>query len=326
MNNKNELHAPSNNKKRSIVAIAGPTGGGKAGLAMRLAEETGALLISCDSMKIYRFMDIGTAKPSLDSQEKFDWRGINLVDPWEDFDSAQFVKHAEAALEEAEASGRPAILSGGTALYIKALTEGLFDGPGKDEALRAELRELEQSSGKNAVHDRLKSLDPKAAEKLHPNDTRRVIRAIEVYTLTGQSITDRQKQFGKLRENVERHLFVARRDRDDMDHRINARVDRMMKMGWLEECRALLDLPQTLSRGPLQAIGYQDLFRHIQEETSLEETVVKIKTKTRRFARRQLTWLNHFPDATELRLPADGSLPIEAVDLVKRSIEQSLEN
>ncbi|MDF1664556.1 MAG: tRNA (adenosine(37)-N6)-dimethylallyltransferase MiaA, partial [Planctomycetota bacterium] len=309
MNNNNELCSPSKTESFSIVAIAGPTGGGKAGLAMRLAQETGALLISCDSMKIYRFMDIGTAKPSLDSQEEFDWRGINLVDPWEDFDSAQFVTHAEAALREAKAKGRPAILSGGTALYIKALTEGLFEGPGKDEALRLDLRELEASRGKNAVHDQLRSLDQKAAEKLHPNDIRRVIRAIEVFKLTGQSITDRQQQFGKLRDNVQRKLFVARRDREDMDRRINSRVDRMMKNGWLEECRRLLELPQTLSRGPLQAIGYQDLFRHIQDGTDLEETITKIKTKTRRFARRQITWLNHFPDATEIRLPADSSLP-----------------
>ncbi|MDF1664086.1 MAG: tRNA dimethylallyltransferase, partial [Planctomycetota bacterium] len=102
------------------------------------------------------------------------------------------------------------------------------------------------------------------------------------------------------------------------------RVDRMMKNGWLEECRSLLELPQTLSRGPLQAIGYQDLFRHIQAGTDLEETITKIKTKTRRFARRQITWLNHFPDATELRLPADSSLPSDVVDLVKEAVEGSL--
>lgn len=326
MNNKNELCAPTNSEAFSIVAIAGPTGGGKAGLAMRLARETGALLISCDSMKIYRFMDIGTAKPSLESQREFDWRGINLIDPWEDFDSAQFVRHAESALREAKAAGRPAILSGGTALYIKALTEGLFQGPGKDEALRAELRDLEARLGKQAVHEHLRDLDPKAAEKLHPNDTRRVIRAIEVFKLTGQSITDRQQQFGKLKEKVTRHLFVARRERGDMDQRINSRVDRMMNDGWLDECRALLELPHELSRGPLQAIGYQDLFHHIQEGSDLEETVTKIKTKTRRFARRQITWLNHFPDATELRLPEDNSLPAVVVEQVKRAIEQSLEN
>lgn len=317
--------APHKSPHFSIVAVAGPTGGGKARLAMQLAEETGALLISCDSMKIYRFMDIGTAKPSLESQEAFDWRGINLVDPWDDFDSAQFVRHAEAALLEAQEAKRPAILSGGTALYIKALTEGLFEGPGKDEALRAKLRQVEDEQGKVAVHEQLRQLDPKAADKLHPNDIRRVIRAIEVFKFTGQSITERQQQFGKLRENVERQLFVVRRDREDMDERINRRVDRMMKAGWLDECRTLLELPKPLSRGPLQAIGYQDLFRHINEGSDLEETVTKIKTKTRRFARRQLTWLNHFPDAQELRMPADDSLPEEALDKVRQALARSLD-
>jgi tRNA dimethylallyltransferase len=288
---------------RHVVIIAGPTGGGKARLAMAVAAGTGALLISCDSMKIYRRMDIGTAKPSLQAQSEFDWRCLNLVEPWEDFDSARWVERAEKALKEAKQLGRPAIVSGGTSLYIKALTEGLFTGPGRDDALREELKQLSAE----ALHQKLQSVDPASAQRLHPNDVRRVIRAIEVFTLTGESITARQKQFGQLKPGLSRSLFFVRREKDDMDERINSRVERMMAAGWLDECKALLKLKEPLANGPMQAIGYQQLFDFIQAGGNLDEAVTKIKTKTRRFARRQITWFKHFPDARLLVTDKDQS-------------------
>jgi tRNA dimethylallyltransferase len=307
----------------SLVIIAGPTGGGKARLAMAVAEETGALLISCDSMKIYKSMDIGTAKPTTEIRQQFDWRCINLVEPWLDFDSAQFVAHAEAAILEAQELGRGAIVSGGTALYIKALTEGLFPGPGKDEALREELREHHQSQGPGSLHRRLQGIDGAAASKLHPNDVRRIIRAIEVFSLTGDSITSRQRQFGRLKENYKRSLFFVRRSREDMDERINNRVDRMMDAGWLAECEELLRLPKPLSKGPLQAIGYKQLFAHINSGQNLQEAVVDIKTKTRRFARKQISWQKHFPDARVICLEKSDPCPTGITRDIARAVEES---
>jgi len=290
---------PSKPDFHSLVAIAGPTGGGKAALAMEVAERSDAILISCDSMKVYRGMDVGTAKPDRAARERCDWRCLDLVWPWQDFDAHRFVVAAEEAMRDAREQARPVIVSGGTALYLKALTEGLFDGPGADPELRASLRAEAELGGSAALHERLVEQDPAAAAAIHPNDVRRIVRALEVGALSGAGISSLQVQFGHLRADRARRLFVVTRPRESMDERINLRVDAMFDGGWLDECRHLASSAMALSNGPLQAIGYREIFAWLDDPstTSFAELAAGIKTKTRRFARRQLTWLKKFPDA-----------------------------
>lgn len=298
----------------SLVIIAGPTGGGKARIAEAAAEASGSVLLCCDSMKVYRGLDIGTAKPSPDRRQRFQWRGIDLVQPWDSFDTPAYLSQARAVIDEARQARRPILICGGTALYLKALTEGLFEGPGRDEHLRQSLRAEAEANGPQSLHKRLEACDPERARALHPNDLRRVIRALEVHALTGQTISSLQTQFGQPAPGIKRRVFIVRREREDMDRRIDRRVDRMIAEGWLEECRALLELERPLASGPMQAIGYREIFDHIRGAGQLEDAIRRIKTKTRRFARRQLTWLKHFQDAETFTLQEgeDGSPDIQA--------------
>ncbi|MEZ6187001.1 MAG: tRNA (adenosine(37)-N6)-dimethylallyltransferase MiaA [Planctomycetota bacterium] len=274
-----------------MVALMGPTGGGKARLALAAAEATGALLVSCDSMKVYRRLDVGTAKPALAHRAR--WRCVDRVEPWERYDAQRFHDEVQAVFAEARAEGRPVLLSGGTMLYMRAATEGLDAGLPRDEALRARLEAEAEAKGDAALHARLGAVDPLSAERIHPNDRRRVVRALEVHTLTGSPLSAVQTSWGRARAGVERRVFGVARSREDMDARIDDRVDRMLAADWVEECRGLLADPRGLSREARQALGYRELFAWLEggELEALDDVVAAIKTHTRRFARKQLTWL-----------------------------------
>ncbi|MCA8923257.1 MAG: tRNA (adenosine(37)-N6)-dimethylallyltransferase MiaA [Planctomycetes bacterium] len=290
-----------------VVAVMGPTGGGKARLARAAAERTGAQLVSCDSMKVYRGLDVGTAKPAV--EERGLWRAVDCVDPWERYDAQRFRQECDAVFSEARAAGRPVLLSGGTMLYMRAATEGLDAGLPRDDALRAELVEEATRLGDAALHARLAAVDPRAAQRIHPNDRRRVVRALEVYTLTGAALSDAQQSWGRVRPGIARRVFGVARARVDMDARIDARVDRMFEAGWLDECRRLRSEPRGLSREARQALGYRELFAWIEggEREPLAEVRAAIKTHTRRFARKQLTWLRRLGDeVTWLETPPGG--------------------
>lgn len=304
-----------------VIAIVGPTGSGKARLARALAERQGAILLSCDSMKVYRRMDVGTAKPALEERER--WRGLDLVEPWESYDAARFKALFEECLGEARESGRPLLLSGGTMLYLKAATEGLGDAPPRDAALREALRERAQ---REDLHARLAEVDPTTAARVHPNDERRVVRALEVFELTGRPLSSFQGNLGSPREDLERRVFVVTRAREDMDARIDRRVERMIERGWVEECEALAADPRGVSREAGQALGYPQLFRWIAEGKArpLEEVVTKIQTVTRRFARRQLTWIRNLqesdPSVHTIEV-AEGEEPLGHLEDVRLSLE-----
>lgn len=287
-----------------VVALMGPTAAGKARLARAAAEAAGALLVSCDSMKVYRGMDVGTAKPA--PAERQAWIGLDLVHPWERFDASRFRDLFEQVAARARAEGRPILLSGGTMLYVKAATEGLCAAPGRDPALRAELEAVADAQGTEALHARLTAADPQAAARIHPRDRRRLVRALEVHTLAGAPLTALQGQFGTVQPGLSRQVLVVRRAREDMDRRIDERVDRMLAEGWIEECRALLGDPRGISPEARQALGYRLLWDWLEQgqTTPLLEVVARIKTATRRFARQQLTWLKRMADAAALDLGA----------------------
>ncbi len=305
-----------------VVAIVGPTAGGKARLAAAVAQATGLPLLSCDSMKVYRGMDIGTAKPPAELREGIDWRGIDLVGPWESFDASQFRALYEQERAEADRAGRPLVLSGGTMLYLKAATEGLGDVPPRDPALRAQLTAEGEELGAAVLHARLAGVDPLTATKVHPNDLRRIVRALEVHTLTGRPLSGFHGQFGSVRPEVDRRVFAVRRTREDMDRRIDVRVERMLEAGWIEECEALRADPRGISPEAAQAIGYRQILAWLDagRPCPVRELTAQIQTATRRFARRQLTWIRNTTGVHELQV-AEGTNPTCHLDQVLRALD-----
>jgi tRNA dimethylallyltransferase len=283
----------------NMLVILGPTASGKSELALRLADEVGGEILSVDSMQVYRQMDIGTAKPSADERRRVRHHGIDLVDPDEPFTTARFVELADRVIADAKA---PLIATGGTPLYYKALFEGMFEGPGASSEIRDRLRQLSNEE----LHRRLSQVDPAAAARIHLNDTKRLIRALEVHELTGQPISSLQQQWAGAHRH-EAVWFGLDWDRDALNRRINARVKAMIAAGWLEETRKLLDRFGELSHTAAEATGYHELIEHLRGRGSLDDAVEQIKIATRQLARRQMKWFRRFPNVTWL----PGDMPIE---------------
>lgn len=288
--------------------MIGPTACGKSELAMALARRTGAEILSVDSMQVYRHMDIGTAKPSPDEQREIRHHLIDVVEPAESFAAARFVELADAAIADAAARGVRLIAVGGTPLYFKSLFQGMFEGPGANNDLRDRLKTM---SGEE-LHARLSAADPQAAGRIHLNDTRRLIRALEVHELTGQTISSLQQQWA---EPASRHPVIwvgLRWDTPELNRRINGRAKAMIAAGWLEETRRLLDRHGPLSPTASMAAGYQQLIDHIRGLISLEDAIEQIKIATRQLARRQTKWFRRFPGVHWLEGPAELESKIAA--------------
>jgi len=271
--------------------LAGPTASGKTAVALEVASREGAEIVSVDSMQVYRGMDVGTAKPTPRQMERVPHHMIDVLEPEESCNVARFRAMALEAIEGIRARGRRPLLVGGSALYLKGLLWGLMEAPGRDGRVRRRLRRECERLGPEALHRRLRRLDPEAAERIHPNDVQRLVRALEVCELTGEPISEGQDQFDG--EPALSHRMVGLRwPRDQLYARIERRVDRMMARGLLEEVKRL--------RGRLgpqsgQAIGYKEVVAHLAGELSLAEALQQTKSNTRRYAKHQLTWLEHFP-------------------------------
>ncbi len=300
------------------IAIVGCTGCGKGTLGRELARRTGGEIISLDSMKIYRRMDIGTAKPPLAVRSEIPHHLIDVVEPSDDCTVANFVTDAERALADIQRRGKPLFLVGGTVLYLKALTEGLFEGPGADEAVRARLHETAAAQGSAALFQRLNEVDPVAAERIHPNDLRRIVRALEVFELTGKPISELQEQWDRDHKKHEVTLVGLRREREDQAHRTNQRVQRMIDAGLVEEVKTLLAEPAPLSKTARQAVGYAEIIQHLEGGISLADAVEMIKINTRQFAKAQRTWLRRFRDIDWVDLPSDANVDDVADELLAR--------
>jgi tRNA dimethylallyltransferase len=313
---------------RKIVVLVGATASGKARLALEASRDARAEILSCDSMKVYRGMDVGTAKPDGGARASVTWHGLDLVEPHERFDASAWVALAERVLDSARERRVPVLVTGGTVLYVKALTEGLFEGAPRDSETRAKIRAEAEEKGLEALHARLASVDPEAARRIHRNDLRRIERALEVHTLTGKPISALQAQFGRVRDGHERTVFALAHRREDLDRRINRRVDRMMAQGWLDEVRKLAARPGGISREAAQALGYRELLAWVAEgeKGSLDEVVEKIKTNTRRFARRQLNWLRHHVEGLRVLDVPPGAEPVELYKSeIVLALQQSME-
>jgi tRNA dimethylallyltransferase len=298
---------------RNVRVLTGPTGSGKTSLGTDLAERLGAEIVSMDSMALYRGMDIGTAKPSLEERRRVPHHLIDVLDPWESASVAWWLEQAAACCRDIESRGRQVLFVGGTPLYLKALLHGLFDGPPADPELRRRLFDEAERVSPQTLHNRLAGIDPVAAARLHPNDLRRVIRALEVWELTGRPISTWQQQWtdsevrsAELSATPHSALRTPRclwldLPREQLYARIDARVREMVAAGWVEEARALRRQPQPLSREASQALGYQEINIFLDGGASLEETIAQVQRRCRRFAKRQLTWFRHLPECQPIR-------------------------
>jgi tRNA dimethylallyltransferase len=257
---------------------------------LALAEALDAEVVSMDSMAIYRGMDIGTAKPTPEELAQTPHHLIDIVDPEEDFSVAQYLDAVAAAIAGIRSRGREVLFVGGTPLYLKALLRGLFEGPPANWELRQEIEREAEAVGGAVLHERLEQVDPVAASLIHPNDTRRLIRALEVYRATGEPISHQQMQFDEGRSAEECRVFVLRRTRDEQLARINTRVDHMMERGFVDEVRRLTSDGRRLGRTAAQAVGYREVCEFLEGRCDDETMVARVKTRTRQFAKRQGVW------------------------------------
>ena len=306
-----------------IIAVAGPTASGKSALALELCKRLDGELISLDSMQIYRGLDIGTAKPTKAEQAEVCHHMIDICEPTENFSAAEFAERAHKVIADVQSRGKKAVLCGGTGLYLDTVLGRLdFGEIESDEKLRGELIAFAEKNGADALHERLREIDPQAAEKIHPNNVRRVARAIEIYELTGKTKTEHDRE--AIPDSPYESLIIGLDydDREVLYNRINRRVDAMIEAGLEGEVRSLV------SRGLLsaestagQAIGYKEMLGYIAGDCSLGDAVEKIKLGTRRYAKRQLTWLRRNPSINWLypdRLGDFRSLVCEAEKIINK--------
>ena len=282
-------------EKPKILAIVGPTASGKSALALELCKRLDGEIVSCDSMQIYRGMDIGTAKPTVKEMQEVPHHLIDIADPEEDFSVMDFVAAAERATADILARGRLPVLCGGTGLYLdRFLKGGNDDSAACDENLREELKRFADEKGIDALYERLIELDPAAAETIHKNNVKRVMRAIEICLVTGEKKSDIDKKNAEIVDKYDhRVITLAFENRELLYKRIETRVDQMVAEGLIEETRRLMDegvFDRSVTAA--QAIGYKELFPYLRGEAPLEDCINELKTATRRYAKRQLTWFS----------------------------------
>ena len=288
-----------NTEKQKIYAVVGSTASGKSGLALALAERYGGEIISCDSMQIYRRMDIGTAKPTKEEQEAVRHHLIDVTEPTQPFSCEDYVSLAAKAIDDCLSRGKLPILCGGTGLYLDALLRGGNSAPSIEgsEAIRNELWAIAEREGVVALHERLRSVDPESAEAIHPNNVKRVIRALEIYLSCGVTKTELDRRSRDIDSPYDAAVIGLKyNDRGVLYERIDKRVDIMLSDGLIEETRGLLaEGVFEVNSTAAQAIGYKELLGYIRGEDSLENAVAELKTATRRYAKRQITWFSAKP-------------------------------
>lgn len=279
-----------------VIAVMGPTAVGKSQLVLKLARDIGVEVVNADSMQVYRWMDIGTAKPTAEERALVPHHLLDLLDPDQDFDAYRYRQMATAAIMDLARRGRPALVVGGTGLYLKALLHGLFPGASGSQPLRQRLRQEARQKGSTVLHQRLKEVDPITAERLHPRDLVRIIRALEVWESTGRPLSALQKEHGFQERPFQALKIGLHRPRWCLYARIDRRVEEMMAQGFLAEVISLLERGYRPELKSMQALGYRHLLRHLLEGTPLSAVVRTMKRDTRRYAKRQMTWFRHDPE------------------------------
>ncbi len=289
--------------------LTGPTAAGKTQVGLELAERIGAEIVSLDSMTLYIGMDIGTAKPTAEDRARVPHHLLDLVPPTEDFSLAEYLDAAHEKINDIKGRGKEVLFVGGTALYLKSLLRGVYQGPPPDWEFRQAIEEELHVVGLPELHKRLQVIDPLLASKLHPNDKRRIIRALEVFRVTGEPLSHRQIHFDEGRPATQCRVFVLSWPREELHHRIDARVDAMFAAGLVDEVRGLLANYGSLSRTASQAVGYREVMDYLSvsgsQSNSLAACIDLVKARTRQFARRQETWFRSLPECTFVPQTAD---------------------
>ncbi|MBN1918683.1 MAG: tRNA (adenosine(37)-N6)-dimethylallyltransferase MiaA [Verrucomicrobia bacterium] len=285
------------------VYLVGPTGVGKTATALALAERLPIEIVSADSMQVYRELDILSAKPTADDRARVPHHLIDILDVTEPFSAAEFRRLAEAAIVSIERRGKRALVVGGTGLYIRALADGLFDGPDASRDVRQRLLDEAEAKGTDHLHARLTEVDPAAAGKIARHDLRRIVRALEVYETTGRPISAQQTEWAEPKACL---MLGLRLPRATLYARINARVDAMFEAGAVEEVERLVAAGIQQGSTAMQAIGVREITAYLRGDTTLDEAKRRIKTQTRRYAKRQLTWFRKDPRIVWYDVADDG--------------------
>lgn len=276
---------------KNIICIAGPTASGKTALAVALAKAADGEVVSCDSMQIYKRMDIGTAKPTLEEMEGVPHHMLSLAEPEEDFSVSRYCSMATPIVEDILSRGKTAIIAGGTGLYMDALIRGNRFAPCPSTGRRQELEQMAALQGIEAVLARLQQVDPESAARLHPSDQKRIIRAMEVYLETGETITEHNRKTQLLPPRFEPVWFALEdENRKDLYDRIDRRVLQMLDMGLMEEIKALLASGVPEKATSMQAIGYKEFAEVLSGKCTMEEATASVQLSSRHYAKRQLTW------------------------------------
>lgn len=284
--------------KQPLIILAGPTASGKTALSIRLAKELGGAVVSADSMQVYRHMDIGSAKASPEEMQGVPHYLIDVLEPWEEFNVTRFQEMARESLAEIYENGQMPIVVGGTGFYIQALLYGIDFGEGEiDLAYRRDLEALAQKEGPQALHEMLRQVDEPSAERIHANNVKRVVRALEFHRLTGERISDHNDLERQREAAYEFRYFVLTDTRERLYGRIDRRVDAMVQSGLVQEVQSLLDMGCTREMTSMQGLGYKETIDYLEGHVSLEEAVRRIKRDTRHFAKRQLTWFRREKEA-----------------------------
>ncbi len=283
-------------EKPRVVILLGPTGVGKSKLVIEWAEELGGEIVSADSMQVYRYMDIGTAKPTPDEQKRVRHQMIDLVTPDQPFHAGLYRILARRTIDQLEKNHEPIWVAGGTGLYIRVLTQGLFDHPKVDPAVKKKLKEEAEEKGETFLYERLKKVDPRTASRIHPRDLFRTMRALEVFDSTGIPISffREQHRFG---EKPYCTLKIGlEMNREKLYRRIDQRVDQMIERGFLQEVRRLMEMGYGPELKPMQGLGYKQMVQFLSKEMEWAEAVRQMKRDTRHYAKRQWTWFKADPE------------------------------
>jgi len=282
--------------KTALVIVCGPTGIGKTSVAIQIAEAENGEVIGADSMQIYRQMTIGTAKPTDAEQARVPHHMVDIADPDEDFDAAKFAARADRIISDLDRRGILPVVAGGTGLYIKALTRGIFEIEVGDPQIRADLKTAAAEKGMSALYRELEKVDPETASRVHPNDTYRVLRALEVHAITGNTMSRLQAEHTFAEEKYNCLKIGLTMDRDRLYDRINRRVDMMIAEGLEAEVRGLLDRGYAPDLKAMQSIGYRHMAAYLGGTSQWDEMLAALKRDTRRYAKRQFTWFRADPE------------------------------
>ena len=291
--------------KPKIIVVAGPTASGKSAAAVALCRRIGGEVVSADSMQVYRGMDIGTAKASEAEMDGIPHHMLDVADPGVNFSAAMYREMASSAVRGILERGNVPVVCGGTGLYIDALTRPMgFARPGNEAIRQRLMEEAEKPGGKEALHERLRGIDPETAERLSPNDLRRVVRGLEIHELTGKSQTELNRLDAEKETEYDVAMFALEWPREVLYRRIDRRVDDMIRLGLVDEVRGLLDAGLSTGSTAMQALGYKEIAEYLRGEISLEEAVDRVKQGSRHYAKRQISWFRR--DARVRWIQAEG--------------------